>query len=68
MKTLRLFRNFALLSFLLMALLASRPEPALVHATGKTCLYKRGWNCQVINGKCQEAKGQGGFCLDIGCE
>jgi hypothetical protein len=69
MKTLRLFRNIAVLFILLMALLASRPEPVAAHATGKTCGNKRGWNCSTVSpGKCQESPcNKTGFCLDIGC-
>lgn len=70
MKTLRLVRNIAALFLLVMALLASRPGPAVAHTTGKSCGFKRGFTCSIdASGNCQEERcGPRDFlCLNIGC-
>ena len=70
MKTLRLFRNLAVLFILVMALLASRPGVA--RTRGKSCGVKAGYNfCSFDNnGNCLETRcehSKGGICLNFGC-
>jgi len=59
MKTLRLFRNIAVLFILLMALLASRPGVgAAKQIEGCVGAFKSGFNCSIdfVTGKCTETK------------
>ncbi len=72
MKTLRIVRNIAVLFIFVMALLASRPVPAVAPAAGFSCGFKPGYtNCIVDrkSGKCHESRcGSGSTdCLGIGC-
>ena len=70
MRTLRLFRNIAVLFILVMGLLASRPGPAVAHTNGKSCGPKLGFTCSTdASGNCHEERcGPRDFlCLNIGC-
>lgn len=71
MKTLRIVRNIAVLFIFVMALLASRPAPAVAQASGFSCGFKPGYNCIVDrkSGKCHESRcGMNSTdCLGIGC-
>ncbi len=70
MRTLRLLRNIAVLFLLVMALLASRPGPAVAHAAGRSCGFKPGFACDFDQkGHCHQTPCPKSFpfCPDMGC-
>lgn len=70
MRTLRLFRNIAALSILVMGLLASRPGPAVAHAAGHSCGLKSGFACDFDkSGNCHQTPcgRYDPFCPNMGC-
>lgn len=69
MKTLRLVRNIAVLFILVMVLLASRPGPAVAHAAGHSCGFKRGFACEFDkSGNCHQTPCHSvPFCPNMGC-